>query len=457
MASLHTSTGLPIQMPMAVEAEQGLVGHLVTYPQTLEKLHFLRPEHFMEPFHGEIFAAIASRVERRQPVSEALLLADFGTHRKMHELAEQGRSYLTRLVETACTILPHDAEAMGRAIYEAACKRDLIALSVELTEKAQEPGAVTAAELLGTRWGEVERLAHSAAKRSGRALREAALDAIGNIGQKPRVISTGSRLMDDGMAGGIPIPGVTGIAGRQGMGKSTVLLTWALAAARQGYKVHYYGLEMGDIKIAERALAHAGGFNNNLFKYPDPTGSLRKRATAALELLPENIILEDRAGLTISELKAEWYDAARRGAQVMVLDYLQLVHPDKAGDQRALFLDNLGQWLHDFSKQTGCAVLVAAQMNRTGYLRESDGLLNATDLLFEVLKPEDGAQEDSGWGGNDKNGRTKPFKKFLHPKLGACELVWLRRIKGRDGGDDIGSEEDPRLIVHPHGPTIVEA
>jgi replicative DNA helicase len=62
--------------PSNLQAEQALLGALLANNKAYERVsEFLAPEHFADPIHGKIFAAIARRCELGQIADPVMLRA----------------------------------------------------------------------------------------------------------------------------------------------------------------------------------------------------------------------------------------------------------------------------------------------------------------------------------------------------------------------------------------------
>ena len=63
--------------PSKLQAEQGLLGALLSNNKALDRCGSLRAEHFADPIHGKIFQAITRRVGAGQLADAISLRVDF--------------------------------------------------------------------------------------------------------------------------------------------------------------------------------------------------------------------------------------------------------------------------------------------------------------------------------------------------------------------------------------------
>src|SRR5580693_7811242 len=77
----------PAHAPANVEAEQALLGALLYDNGAYERLNdSLQAQHFFEPFHGRLFAAIEANVRRGQLADPTLLAQQFQSDAAFQEL-----------------------------------------------------------------------------------------------------------------------------------------------------------------------------------------------------------------------------------------------------------------------------------------------------------------------------------------------------------------------------------
>ncbi|MCW8969691.1 MAG: replicative DNA helicase, partial [Rhodospirillales bacterium] len=119
--------------PHNYEAEKALLGAIFANNQAYEKVsEFLRPEHFADPVHGDIYAACSTLIERQQLANPVTLKNLFERNETLSEVG--GIRYLSELAESAVTII--NAGEYGRIVYDLYLKRQLINLGEEVVNEA---------------------------------------------------------------------------------------------------------------------------------------------------------------------------------------------------------------------------------------------------------------------------------------------------------------------------------
>ena len=104
--------------PSNLAAEQALLGALLANNKAYERVSdYLAPEHFADPLHGRIFAAIGRRIEAGQLADAVTLKAEFEHSGVLEEVG--GTAYLAQLLTAMVGII--NAGEYGRAVHEPGC------------------------------------------------------------------------------------------------------------------------------------------------------------------------------------------------------------------------------------------------------------------------------------------------------------------------------------------------
>src|ERR1700744_3007122 len=113
------------QPPPTLEPERALLGAILFDNAAYERLSDqLSAEHFYEPFHSRLFAAIEDHIRKGQLAEPIMLLERFKRDPAFDELG--GIPYLAALVDRAPPAA--NAAEYGRVIYDLALRRELIGI-----------------------------------------------------------------------------------------------------------------------------------------------------------------------------------------------------------------------------------------------------------------------------------------------------------------------------------------
>lgn len=173
------------------------------------------------------------------------------------------------------------------------------------------------------------------------------------------------------------------IGGRPSAGKTALSLQMACEMARKGYKVCYFSLETDPDTLTARIIANRLAIPLSDVKAKTvPQSSLDD--LAELHRLP--LFIRSASGKGAGWIKAQ---AQRMKAQVVFIDYLQLLTASKAKD-RYQQITGISIALHELAQTTGILVVALAQLNRnaahaspsTADLKESGQLEQDADAIL---------------------------------------------------------------------------
>lgn len=214
-------------------------------------------------------------------------------------------------------------------------------------------------------------------------------DYVRRLDETPQYIPSGIPVLDKHLhlaPGNLFI-----IGGRPSAGKTALSLQMACEQARRGFRVCYFSLETDPDTLTARVIANrlavplADVKNKNV-----PQSDLD--ALAELHKLP--LFIRSASGKGVGWVKAQ---AQRMKAQVIFIDYLQLLAASKAKD-RYQQITSISIGLHELAQTTGILVVALAQLNRnaahaapsTADLKESGQLEQDGDAI--LLLSSDGEQ-----------------------------------------------------------------
>ena len=209
------------------------------------------------------------------------------------------------------------------------------------------------------------------------------------LNEKPKYIPSGIPVLDKHLhlaPGNLFI-----IGGRPSAGKTALSLQMACEQARRGLRVCYFSLETDPDTLTARIISN---------RLAVPLADVKSKTVpqsdldslADLHKLP--LFIRSASGKGTGWIKAQ---AQRMKAQVIFIDYLQLLTASKAKD-RYQQITSISIALHELAQTTGILVVALAQLNRnaahaspsTADLKESGQLEQDADaiLLLSADKEE---------------------------------------------------------------------
>ena len=267
---LHSDSVVPVSRstereadapPYNLEAEQSILGALLLNNSSLEHVgDFLRPHHFADAIHGQIFEAIVRFIDRGQ-VADPITLKDyFDKNEALQPVG--GARYLIDLVQSVVSII--SVGDYGRLIYDLFIRRQLMGIGEEmvLTARTHELD-VSAIQQIEEAEKKLFDLATTGNVSGGfQSFREALTGSIEMAEVAYRrdshIVGVTSGLMDlDKWLGGLHPSDLLIIAGRPSMGKTILATNIAFNAAvaameknANGASVAFFSLEMWLLSLA---------------------------------------------------------------------------------------------------------------------------------------------------------------------------------------------------------------
>ena len=307
-------------LPQNIEAEAALLGALMIDNRIAEDIQLkLRPEHFHEPLHARIYEQILKLIDRNMIASPVTLRPLFEADEEMKELG--GPAYLAQLTGGGAAII--GARDFAEQIYELALLRALIGVGREMVENALDTsqevdpkGQIEAAESALYRvaeegGGEGSVKSFAQATRMAVQMAEKALNTGGGLSG----VTTGLEGVN-AKTGGLHHSDLLILAGRPGMGKTSLATNMAFNAAQRlvrdledgipaeksaGAAVAFFSLEMSADQLATRILSEQSGISSeNLRMGKISQQDFRNLARAATELETLPFYIDDTPGLTIA-------------------------------------------------------------------------------------------------------------------------------------------------------------
>ncbi|GGG19547.1 replicative DNA helicase [Lysinibacillus alkalisoli] len=191
------------------------------------------------------------------------------------------------------------------------------------------------------------------------------IEAVENVG-----VPTGLRDLDR-MLNGFQKKEMTIIAARPSMGKTDVMNQLAIAAGKtHQYLPIIFSIEMSRETLIDRQIATVGGFNRLKMRNPYQFFSDKQKAywaTAIREMSRYNLHIDDRASLTVAQIKAQARKVIRNNQDltpIIFIDYLQLIQPEDAKANQTQAIGQISWDLKQMSKELNCPVVALSQLSR---------------------------------------------------------------------------------------------
>lgn len=437
-------------LPSNVEAEAALLGALMAGDVGWLIEHAadaLSATSFHEPVHGRIFDAIQRQHSLGKPATPVFIKGYFDDDDGLGALG--GTAYLARLTANMEGLL---------------APREFVAQIADLAARRKVMGAIRGAygqcaDLQVELSQIVSGVDTAIDQRSGESIVEsdmaecmasfqADLDA-----EQVGVVNRRIEAIDD-LVGALEPKSLTILAARPGMGKTAVATNYALGAARSGHGVCFVSLEMSREQLAGRMIADAS------FDDADrriPYSAIQKRTlnpwqrervndlARLVGKLPLNVI--DAGTLTIGRLerivRSQKRAMVARGVtlDLVVVDYLQLLHCDDRKRSAYEAISEISTRLKGLAKDNGVAVLALAQLSRTvesrpdkrpilSDLRDSGQIEQDADAVLFLLREEYYLRQAEPRNEPDEHDK---WQDKLNRCMGTIDFILAKRRNGTIG------------------------
>ena len=408
----------PESVPHSIEAEQQLLGALLTNNDVYDKIaSIITPKHFYDPVHARIFETAAARIAKNNLASPVTLKAFFEDDDGLKELG--GPAYLARLAGAAISAFA--VRDYAQLIYDLAIRRDLIALGQEISAKAARVDVASEPkEQIVEAEQQLYKLAEQGQTESGfQSFLKAVTDAV-NVAnaayqREGGLAGIATDLMDmDKMLGGLHKSDLLILAGRPSMGKTSLATNIAYNVAKaykrgklqdgsegavDGGVVGFFSLEMSAEQLAGRILAEASEISSHKIRQGDMDETeFRRFVDAAKELEACPLFIDDTAAIPIAQLAARARRLKRtHGLDLLIIDYLQLVRG--TSENRVQEIGEISMGLKAIAKELQIPVIALSQLSRQvenredkrpqlSDLRESGSIEQDADVVMFVFREE---------------------------------------------------------------------
>ena len=357
--------------PANVEAEQAVLGSLLIDPDAIIKVaSTLRDADFYREPHQWIYRALFSLHERREPADFVTLVDELERNDQLDEIG--GPAYITQLINNTPTAIYVDHYA--RIVERTATLRRLIGAANQIAALAYDEShevdeVVDRAE--GIIFGVSESRIHRDLTPIARVLDEVVdqIDFLARNQNRLMGVPTGFVLLDK-ILGGFQKSDLIIVAGRPGMGKSSLGLSIAQNAARRyDARVAIFSLEMSSEQVVQRLLSVETAIDSHRLRM----GQIDEEewpilVEAANTLAGTKIFVDDTPGATVMEIRTKARRLyAERGLDLIVVDYMQLMSGGGGsgrGENRQQEISYISRSLKGLARELNVPVIALSQLSR---------------------------------------------------------------------------------------------
>jgi replicative DNA helicase len=424
-------------VPYDIEVEQALLGAILVDNAVLERVSSaLKAEHFYDPLHQRIYEVMHAQFDRGGMIITPLTLnaamkADPGL------IEVGGHAYLSGLA-AAAPAMPNVRD-YARILHDLAVRRGLIHIGEDIVNGAYEAPHERPPQ---TQIEEAEKALYrlSDTARYGEGPLEFAESLRRTIESAERAQARGGRISGvatgfsdiDSLLGGLQPSDLIILAGRPGMGKTSLATNIAFHAARahvqdmeagaeqsRGAPVLFFSLEMAAQQLSARILSEQTEIEmwkirNGKFAESE----WEKFVLTMQELSTLPLYIDDTGGISIAQIAARARRLKReKKIGCVIIDHIQLVTSARRAENRVQEITEISKGLKVMAKDLDVPVIALSQLSRgvdsrddkrpvLSDLRESGSIEQDADVVMFVFReeyylksrePEPGTPEHGKW------------------------------------------------------------
>ncbi len=372
----------PKNVPHSEESERAVLGAVLLDPALIPSLSArLTPEDFYAERHRVVYQAMLDLQATGVAVDLRTLQAQLESRQHLEGVG--GVAYLAALDIDLPDLGRFDAYV--EIVKERSVRRRLIEACGTITRDCLD-GGLMAQEALGRAEQAILGLGEEAIQRGFVRLSRVVQQTMADLEERPTDgligVPTGFDDLDD-KTRGLCAANLVIIAGRPGMGKTSLALNIAqYAALDKGLTVGIFSLEMSQQELALRILSSKADVSGTALRAGHLSQKQWNRVIkTAKEIGSAPLYIDDSANPTLLEIASKARRLKAEGAlDVVILDYLQLMQAGGKHENRTLEIAAITRGLKQLAKELDIPVVALSQLSRQPERRGSDRRPQLADL-----------------------------------------------------------------------------
>ena len=422
-------------LPHSIEAEQSVLGSMIIDREAIiVASEIVTGDDFYNKQYGIVFETMVELHEAGRPV-DMVTLQD-----KLKEKDVPAEVSSLEFVRDIITAVPTSANIRHYAniVAEKSILRKMIRLNEEI-ENLCYSGKESMEFILEDAEKRIFDLVQKRNSGEFVPIRQIVMNALKKIEAASKTsgrvtgIATGFLDLDFKTSGMQPADLVL-IAARPSMGKTAFVLNIAQHVAfRLNETVAIFSLEMSKEQLVNRMFSLESNVDaQNLRNGTLSDVEWEKLIESAGVIGKSNLIIDDTAGISISELRSKCRKfKLEHNLKMIIIDYLQLMSGSGRSESRQQEISEISRSLKSLARELNVPVLALSQLSRAveqrpdkrpmmSDLRESGAIEQDADVIMFIYR-DDYYNKDS-----DKKGISEIIiGKQRNGPIGTVELVWL--------------------------------
>lgn len=388
--------------PHSEESEMAVLGSMILSPDAVESaLPILQESDFYFGANREIYKAILSLYDRRLEIDTVTVRDELETRGQLEDVG--GVAYLIQL--TAAPASAANAEDYAKMVAEKSTLRGLQTASQQIgkviydeelttTEKVDKCESMiyeVARKRLGTSFAKLSEISSEVFT---------SIEKVYESGEPMLGLTTKYKDLDDlttGFHGG----DLMIIAARPGVGKTSLVLNFALNVAEESDKaVAIFSLEMSKTQLMRRLLSSASAVSLENARKHISSEDFQRLMAATDNIYDLEVYIDDNSEITPMQMRGVCRQLAQKtNLGLIIVDYLQLMSSNKKTENRNQEISDIARGLKRLARDLNVPVIALSQLNRAletrgnkrpmlSDLRESGSIEAEADLVMFIYRDE---------------------------------------------------------------------
>jgi len=364
---------------------------------------------FYQPRNQTVYEAIINLFSASQPVDAVLVANQLLKDGDLEKVG--GSDYLHSLVASVPTAA--NATFYADIIHQRASRPNGTAAGPKIAQLGYTAEGSQAEDVVNLAQAEVYEMSTGKVRQDYAPIGTVITDTLDQIdrlqnGEVSKGVPTGFRDIDDVTQGLQPGQMIV-VAGRPAMGKSTLGVDFARAAAlHHNMTSVIFSLEMSKTELAQRIISAEANIPLSAMRRAEEITQERWNILNNLQDKLQNapLFIDDSPNMSLMEIRAKCRRLKQTNdLKLVVIDYLQLMTSGKAVESRQQEVSDFSRALKLLAKELEVPVVALSQLNRgpemrqdkkpqLSDLRESGSIEQDADVVFLVHRPDAYDKED---------------------------------------------------------------
>jgi replicative DNA helicase len=388
-------------LPFSVEAERAVLGSLLIHDGYLPAVSdVLASQDFYSLAHQTIYKGMQEVAARRERLDMITLQDELEKKGVLQEVG--GISYLLSLQEDITSV--GLIEQHAKIVKEKSVLRELIQSATHIITNCYAQDDKEIETVLDEAEKTIFQISQKRAQQSFVKIDvclKKTFEHLSNIQAHDKTITgipTGYKKLDE-MTNGFQPSDFIVLAARPSMGKTALALCIARHAAAQNLSIGFFSLEMSAEQLTLRLLSSEAGIPHQKIRNANISSEEWVELTyVAAQFGAMKMYIDDTAMQTIMDIRTKARKLkAEQNLDILVIDYLQLLHGHKHYENRHQEVSDISRSLKALAKELNIPIIALSQLSRAvdsrvdrrpmlSDLRESGAIEQDADLIMFLYR-----------------------------------------------------------------------